>query len=567
MKPFLMAFLLLVVVSLQAQTDTIPLLAVNAGSRSVQLTWTMPSGVDSAWVARSYPDQSTPVTIATVSTGNYLDHMSRTVCGDTVRYRVTCLHSGDTSVGFAALYVADDEPTAPAEWGVVTVSSASQSLLLEWEPSPDTDIMGYMVCEGSPSMVIDTVFGRFNTHYSPAGYPVDSVYLFRLCAFDSCRQASALTEACNNMVVSTTSEPCSREVVVRWNGYINMPGGVNRYTVWAAEDGAAFVQVAEAEAGASQATILVSDAARQVEVEVHAEGVLQSVSSRSSLTFSTSERPSYFYLRKVSVSDDGTMVSVEAQTDPAYESEGYRVYRSVDQGPAYEVGSCFPTADGALRWTDPTASPANEVLTYWLGVTDGCGRNEIYTVHGSTILPQLEEQDKRMLLSWNAYEGWEGSTLYEVFRAPVSEGLWESLGMSATCQMTVESAEETGPVRYKIIASEGGDSRHQRGDTLQSVAVICSPQTQLWLPNAFTPDENANQTFRPFASYVSPQDYSFSIYNRAGLLVFTTTDTAAGWDGTARGVKQPQGAYLYKIMYRQTDGTRHEQVGTVLLIR
>lgn len=94
--------------------------------------------------------------------------------------------------------------------------------------------------------------------------------------------------------------------------------------------------------------------------------------------------------------------------------------------------------------------------------------------------------------------------------------------------------------------------------------------SSLWLPNVFSPSmEGANSRF----SVVTNQellDFEIYIYNRWGLLVWSTTDPRFQWDGTdLRGIPLPQGAYVYLLGYRlaTSETYRYSLHGTVTLLR
>lgn len=550
-----------------ARADTIPMQATALNGRTIAVSWTLPASGD-ATLYRQYPGESQATPIAVVQGSGYNDRLARCVCGDTVRYRL--VQGADS--GAAAVQVEDNEPTAPAEWGVVTVDEATQAIVLQWVPSADTDIMGYLVCEGSPSMAIDTVFGRQSDSYSPAGYAVTSVYQFRICAFDSCRQTSQLTEVCNNLVASCSAAQCSRTVSVAWNGYQQMPGGLGRYEVWRSEDGGAMqLAVQVSDTTVRTATFTASASAQTVRVvvkAVSADGATEACSNTASHDFDDGERPAYLYLRKVSTSDDGTAVTLTAQTDPAFAATDYTVYRAVDGAPATVAATCRPQAGGVLQWTDRAARPLESRYTYWLGVTDGCGVNELQSLKGSTLLPTLTVEGERLTLAWSAYEGWQGAPSYTVLRRQGGDGPWEEAGGTTGLTLSFETGDgQSSLTEYKIVATEPPDSQWQRGDTLQSAVVAHRPQTTLWVPNAFTPAESQNNTFGPVATYLNPTDYLFCIYDRGGVLLFSATEPSAAWDGTSRGHAMPQGAYVYRIQYTQSDGTQQVKTGTVLLIR
>ncbi|NBP05618.1 MAG: hypothetical protein EBV15_05260, partial [Bacteroidetes bacterium] len=73
----------------------------------------------------------------------------------------------------------------------------------------------------------------------------------------------------------------------------------------------------------------------------------------------------------------------------------------------------------------------------------------------------------------------------------------------------------------------------------------------VYIPNTFTPDgNNFNQQFLPiFSSGIDPNNYSLSIYNRWGELIFQSLNPEVGWDGSYGyfGRDCQQGTYTYKI--------------------
>ncbi|MFL5729014.1 MAG: gliding motility-associated C-terminal domain-containing protein, partial [Cytophagaceae bacterium] len=59
----------------------------------------------------------------------------------------------------------------------------------------------------------------------------------------------------------------------------------------------------------------------------------------------------------------------------------------------------------------------------------------------------------------------------------------------------------------------------------------------------------------------------FSVFNRWGEVVFTTSDASKGWDGKVNGVVQAAGVYVWMITaWSPCTGDIFEK-GTVLLVR
>lgn len=102
------------------------------------------------------------------------------------------------------------------------------------------------------------------------------------------------------------------------------------------------------------------------------------------------------------------------------------------------------------------------------------------------------------------------------------------------------------------------------------VRVVWPCENCLAVPNAFTPNgDGINDRFTP--GIVCPlQYYRLRLYNRYGELVYETTSTSDGWDGTLRGTPQGIGVYHYYIDYTTLlpNGTPSKMIkGNVTLIR
>ena len=101
--------------------------------------------------------------------------------------------------------------------------------------------------------------------------------------------------------------------------------------------------------------------------------------------------------------------------------------------------------------------------------------------------------------------------------------------------------------------------------TVNVKAVDCT-NSNLYIPNAFTPNgDGINDVFR-----VPPElpikVIRFSVFDRWGHVVFSTTGNGTGWDGTCNGKESPPGTYVYYI--KGVVGTKERIMkGVVVLIR
>jgi gliding motility-associated-like protein len=105
-------------------------------------------------------------------------------------------------------------------------------------------------------------------------------------------------------------------------------------------------------------------------------------------------------------------------------------------------------------------------------------------------------------------------------------------------------------------------------DALASISNISliPAISNIFMPNAFTPDgDGLNDIFIPKLSF-TPEDYEFRIYSRTGILLFRTGNDGTGWDGRYKGSMMPPGVYLWKLSYATQSGIREQRTGTVTIL-
>jgi gliding motility-associated-like protein len=96
--------------------------------------------------------------------------------------------------------------------------------------------------------------------------------------------------------------------------------------------------------------------------------------------------------------------------------------------------------------------------------------------------------------------------------------------------------------------------------------VYITPHISLYIPNAFSPNEdNHNNTFRAYGENI--ERFEMWIYNRWGQEIFYTAVMEKGWDGTYKGKQVENDVYVYRIIYRDIEGTEGNPSGSVTLFR
>jgi gliding motility-associated-like protein len=123
---------------------------------------------------------------------------------------------------------------------------------------------------------------------------------------------------------------------------------------------------------------------------------------------------------------------------------------------------------------------------------------------------------------------------------------------------TVPSIVAEMPGTYEIVAATGNCK------STEKVLVDCP--CKVWIPSAFTPEQNGiNDVFIPISNSLLT-NYTLNIYNRHGTLMFHSNSIRKGWDGTFNGKHVPAGVYNYVLDYKCEDDTKHQEKGVITVI-
>lgn|GEM_PF-321497 len=106
----------------------------------------------------------------------------------------------------------------------------------------------------------------------------------------------------------------------------------------------------------------------------------------------------------------------------------------------------------------------------------------------------------------------------------------------------------------------------EHGCEIKDSIDILVNESVIDVPNAFTPGNDLNGKFKAVNRGIYKLN-NFSVFNRWGNKVFSTSNINEGWDGTYKGTPQPMGVYMYIIDAQSESGKRFQQNGNVTLIR
>lgn len=115
--------------------------------------------------------------------------------------------------------------------------------------------------------------------------------------------------------------------------------------------------------------------------------------------------------------------------------------------------------------------------------------------------------------------------------------------------------------KYRVVAYKNG----QPAITSTSNTTEVVPYMSIYIPNSFTPNgDGMNDTFGALGEAI--QNYNMRVFNRWGEIIFESNAYNQQWDGTFKGLKAPEGTYVYKITASGTTGKQTTKNGSVHLI-
>lgn len=127
------------------------------------------------------------------------------------------------------------------------------------------------------------------------------------------------------------------------------------------------------------------------------------------------------------------------------------------------------------------------------------------------------------------------------------------------------SAPQSTPLEdivYKVTATNGDGCRSE-----DSVFIRVLQFDDIYVPTGFTPNNDGkNDLLIPYYNGKLTLK-EFSIFNRWGQRVYTTSQRGAGWNGKINGLLQDSSVYIWLFKYTDDKGIIAEKKGTVVLIR
>lgn len=177
------------------------------------------------------------------------------------------------------------------------------------------------------------------------------------------------------------------------------------------------------------------------------------------------------------------------------------------------------------------------------------------------ILRGAQPDDITLSFAWTGFVGFpDGVQAYALELLDENFQVVVSYPVTGNTYTDRSLHEDLPELRYRIKATSNS------GLETFSNTLRFEQKVRLYVPTAFSPNgDGLNDLFEVKGATYSA--FSLKVYHRMGNVVYSTTDAAAGWDGTHKGQQMPAGAYVYEIDITLPSGISKRRRGTVTLLR
>lgn len=478
-----------------------------------------------------------------------------------------CLHLAVTAQG-------NDPPVAPFI-KYVTVDTATNNTHIFWEESPSTNVEKYVIYEETSlgGIVIDSVNAPAEDYIHAGSSAGSASVLYSVAAVDSSGNISTREDYNKHSTVYISAEydSCNSRMILKWNKYKGWDENISGYKLYKSRDFSSF----ELLKGLSYDTVYIDNG-------ISEQGITENMNyqyyvvtlkndgleSFSNITFKYTYMPGppeSLTAEYASVINKN-IIELSFSFNDTSSINSYTLLRSANKNSDFQRIDNFYNINTTFLVTHDTITTGSDIFYYKLGALNSCNKVIKESNLSVNILLQGKYSENKVNLNWNPYVSFiHDIQEYDIYRKE-KEGDFIQVGTNSSNDTEfvddisiISGNQKPGIFIYKINAIE-----NITGNTVFSNELIILTESDIYMPNAFTPDgDGINDLFKPVMNFV-PEEFTMIIYDRNNIKVFQTNDPENGWDGTIKGARATEGVYIYYVEYKSYNGTRRAlKPGTV----
>jgi len=469
----------------------------------------------------------------------------------------------------------------------VSVIQSTGDVYVGWEFSDSLDVAGYIIYRqnGLIWQTIDTVKSPAINFYIDTSAAANFHYeMYRIAAYDSSLNRSPMTDVADaqNTLYAfpyIQEDNCVSKIKLAWNSYKGWSSGVLGYRIYYSVNYGPEILLAAVSSNLTYYNHLnLMDTATYCYYirSVSFDGKT-STSNKTCAFTNLPDVPKYANINFVTDTNN-TQIAISYTTDTSADIKNYKLLRSNQINGTFDTITKFNNViQTPLLYIDNDVN-VTDIYYYKLIAYNHC--NSIIkesNIARNIVLSISSDNEMFMTLIWNPYINWgNGVENYNIYR--INDTGQSELIKSVSSNDTVykqdisEFVKKDIPILghfcYYVEAIETGINKYGiKGKSISNIA--CENRNPfVFIPNAFSPNNDAiNDVFMPSVTFISKEDYIFSIYDRWGELLYSTNNFNEGWNGKIKGKQVKGGVYIYYLQYKSVANETFEKCGYFTIIR
>jgi len=477
------------------------------------------------------------------------------------------------------------DTTAPSTPIIDSVSVADPNtgfVHISWKPCPETDVKFYHIYRS-----INALWQEIAKVSAPATYYLDTTSeanlhteLYRIAASDSSGNLSPMTpinKYHNTIYCFPYFDSLNCEYFIRlvWNPYLNWEEGIEKYEIFSSINYSQWILLDSTPENVTEYfhKNITNQTSYCYFVRAYSKNGRTSTSNITCYFTNFPQPPMYIYIKEATTIHNKIQLNIIL--DKNAKICNYKVLRSTDNinfTEIYKFNACNFTE---YSFEDKNIEPDIRYFYKVISV-DNCGNvKQVSNIASNIVLKAYNEDFLTNKVYWNDYYQWlnpiDSIYLFCSFFES-DEILIYSSDISVNefvhdlSGIITQGSYFSNKICYRVEQIEKKLNNYNVYGKSSSNTFCVLLEPIIYVPNIFTPnDDNINDVFKPILTFVSPENFKFTIYNRWGEIIFETSDPKEGWNGKIKNKKCKEGVYYYKIQYLLPNGDLNFKYGKFLL--
>lgn len=469
----------------------------------------------------------------------------------------------------------DEDPPVSPQLTLLTINPSNNNTELRWDPSPSTDVAGYIVYSyrNGEAYDIDTIINPMADNYSILWpWALIRSESFVVAAIDSSGNFSPLSNDLQTIYAETNIDTCNSRITLRWNKYTDTPVAVTGYNIYYSVNGGNYVLADQTPANIDEFILyeFIPDSHYCFKIEAQLENGLVSASNISCLDTDMQKNPMWINADYATVTGEGEIL-LSFTVDPESDINLFSLEKKSGKEGSYTEISRLTGTESKITYTDKTAD-TKTINTYRLMAINSCNIGTTVSNNASNMVLNVLENGNDLLITWNNYRKWLGTA--ESTRLYMDKGtgfiqIAQLAPSDSVYRISIPDIMHNvagGKICFYVLAAESGNPYGITGSESTSNMSCYIIEEVITMPNIFSPNgDGINDLFRPVITF-SPSNYKLVITDRRRKILFESDDYTESWDGREKGKPVPQDVYLWFLRLTTPSKKNVTRTGTLTVI-